>query len=141
MIPAKDLRIGNKFMMAGGKMVQTVFDIKDNTDRGRMYTESESYRAKYSHLITCIENGNQYHPFEIDGVPITEEWLLKLGFNSIDSDPDILYYTKNNVALNAFGDHSKIWLRYVSNTIEIKSVHQLQNLYFALTGEELTIKP
>lgn len=32
-------------------------------------------------------------------------------------------------------------LCYKEYNIEIKYVHQLQNLYFALTGEELTIKP
>ncbi len=118
---AQELRIGNKLKI--GSLVLTVAELCADE-----FTTPEHGAISYGHPI-------------LSGIPLTEEWLLKMGFNPIDSDPDILYYTKNNVALNAFGDHSKIWLRYVSNTIEIKSVHQLQNLYFALTGEELTIKP
>ena len=76
----------------------------------------------------------------INPIPLTEEWLLKLvfinfkneselyqcGFLSIDKDKDEFYY-------QAIKNH------YQERAIRIDYVHQLQNLYFALTNEELTI--
>lgn len=66
-------------------------------------------------------------------IPLTEEWLLKFGgiikpdavlFNGVHFlyEDGIVYFESENNGR--------------SNT-EIKHVHQLQNLYFALTGEEL----
>jgi hypothetical protein len=83
---------------------------------------------------------------------LTEEWLYKFGFKDIDKgDNDYITYTDSNhdyylqldvrkrdgkysILDNSFDD-----LRDFS-MVDIVYVHQLQNLYFALTGEELTIK-
>lgn len=74
-------------------------------------------------------------------IPLTEEWLLKFGFK-LNMD-----WFNWNAAIgeNEIGDF-KLALRhtddfgwfYKSRCTPIKYVHQLQNLYFALTGEELT---
>jgi hypothetical protein len=74
--------------------------------------------------------------FMIEPIPLTEEWLLKFDWFSIDDDRytfrDIEYYTiSNEGSLYFCGSYT---------CTDIKYVHQLQNLYFALTGEELTIK-
>ena len=69
MIKASELRIGNKFECMG--MIQTVFEILDNTDRGKIK------QAGYEHLILCEENGNQYKPIEIQGIQLTEAWLRR----------------------------------------------------------------
>ena len=60
---------------------------------------------------------------EVKPIPLTEEWLLKFGF-IWDGDIKILKGYLND---------------YVDGNGEarLKYVHQLQNLYFALTGEEL----
>lgn len=70
-------------------------------------------------------------------IQLTEEWLLNFGFkdnlnfkNVIFIDSKIAFYNDNNVFTLANHEYN----------IEIKYVHQLQNLYFALTGEELTLK-
>lgn len=78
-----------------------------------------------------------------EGIPLTEDWLLKFGFrhhvnpywlSSIDGVIHIA--TTGNVEIKFFpGDGA------VKTQIKLKYVHQLQNLYFALTGEELTINP
>ena len=81
----------------------------------------------------------------IKPIPLTEEWLLKFGWGA-DSDFDNTYI--NNVGLKNevmfYDTDNKVFLIETErDTIElshIKHVHQLQNLYFALTGEELTIK-
>jgi len=66
-------------------------------------------------------------------IPLTEEWLLKFGFEVINKSfyhynkKPILDYTKdlNNDWYILINDGEKVYLKYV---------HQLQNLYFALTG-------
>ena len=76
---------------------------------------------------------------EINPIPLTEEWLVKfglirIGFNEDGND----IYTKGmeaDVWIIKCGD--VCWLYQYD--YEIKYVHSLQNLYFALTGEELTI--
>jgi len=67
-------------------------------------------------------------------IPLTEEWLLKFGF--IKSSDNNYYKGGKFTIYNRFGNFGLIggslsWK-------EFKHVHQLQNLYFALTGEELT---
>jgi len=66
-------------------------------------------------------------------IPLTEEWLLKFGFEITDN-----FQTKDR-----FQTHKQdgfFWFEYGYIVVELNYVHQLQNLYFALTGEELTIK-
>lgn len=73
-------------------------------------------------------------------IPLTEDWLLKFGFefiNEVCGYADrlhIIYQTKDAFIFHPFCTNDKYC------QIEIKHVHQLQNLYFALTSEELTIK-
>ena len=71
-------------------------------------------------------------------IPLTEEILLKFGY--IGNEP--VFSEKSTIF--TFGIH-KIWKPFnifldEYYRFEIKYVHQLQNLYFALTGEELTFK-
>lgn len=86
---------------------------------------------------------------EFEPIPLTEEFLLKFGFKNIDkggndyityTDPNHDYYLQLDVRIkdnkylildNSFDD-----LRAFS-MVDIEYVHQLQNLYFALTGNEL----
>lgn len=73
---------------------------------------------------------NDYKP-----IKVTEDWLLMLGFIIEREGVYSFYY--HGVTIIGY------WLidgaTNVGNFIpqNIKSVHQLQNLYFALTGEEL----
>ena len=65
-------------------------------------------------------------------IPITEEWLLKFGFEGWDLDIYTMNLITNNFCI--LFDELEIVAK------NIKYVHQLQNLYFALTNEELIIK-
>lgn len=65
--------------------------------------------------------------------PLTEEWLFKFGFKKVYH-----YYYLNNARHMGFNEEYGFF--NVTNDIQIEYVHQLQNLYFAITGEELTIK-
>lgn len=86
-------------------------------------------------------------------IPLTEEWLLKLGFEYCEfpsADEDGVYRDKNEVNKEYF-KHPRLseeicyYLPYKNfdyhiGSMVVEHVHQLQNIYFALTGEELTIK-
>jgi hypothetical protein len=69
-------------------------------------------------------------------VKLTEEWLLKFGFAS---NPYQDRYEKGLIHVECDKTKGKIqvWIEKIPR-IRFEYVHQLQNLYFALTGEELT---
>lgn len=85
---------------------------------------------------TFFETCN-YKPIEL-----TEEWLLKFGFipNKYKDEYTICPYGKNTYVLDKeYTDKGEWDFCYEeAYLVTIKYVHQLQNLYFALTGEELT---
>lgn len=77
-------------------------------------------------------------------IQLTEEWLLKFGFKHIIEH----IYKLKNFTIHYFVNYPLIKINLendeykevnVSIPIKIIYVHQLQNLYFALTGEELII--
>jgi len=89
-------------------------------------------------------------------IPLTEEWLLKFGFEKNDNFwYDLIYFTDCDItsedmciSYNLYSGRFSVIdadclnedLKYpVYLTKRIKHVHQLQNIYFVLTGEELTL--
>lgn len=88
---------------------------------------------------------------DLKPIPLTEEWLLKFGFE-ITTDPENIHYklsligefnesfvVNRKVGFDVFYVPHKDCNDYLCFTTQIKSIHQLQNLFFALVGEELTI--
>jgi hypothetical protein len=84
----------------------------------------------------------------VNPIPLTEELLEKLGFEKYEFFKTRFRYKKgvfefrHGVDLLMIGRHEKAMrcascIGLFSDNYEY--VHQLQNLYFALTGEELTI--
>ena len=75
-------------------------------------------------------------------IQLTEEWLIKFGLNKTVDHPGRKLYEHDDIIPLWFSDKRVITDFYASRVRirECKYVHQLQNLYFALTGEELTIK-
>jgi len=86
----------------------------------------------------------------IQPIPLTEEWLLKFGFEVTNEGAGFKSLHYWNFLLN----DDKLYLRdyYVGGYIwgfngfielgtpmAIEYVHQLQNLFFSLTGNELTL--
>jgi hypothetical protein len=83
-------------------------------------------------------------------IPLTEEWLTRFGFEKFESmhgneyrlerdgiDGFILEYQDDYSILIAGNEHD---MGITPSVKMFKHVHQLQNLYFALTGEELELK-
>lgn len=141
MIDTKELRIGNLVTYAGEPypfypiensivVVSEVLQDGVNLSQGDM--------TLYNHEL-------------LDGIAISSMWLERMGFTvtQYSGNADIWKIVddegvnKNNYAIsmtfnlfhsvNGAGDAEYIFGK------EIKFVHQLQNLHFALTGEELKI--
>lgn len=92
------------------------------------------------------EGDESEEPFaddEIDGIPLTPEILEKCGFENPDILPDSFFGKETDFELNIKDGKFMAFILMgsteVSVDIEIKHLHQLQNLYFALTGTELEI--
>lgn len=92
-------------------------------------------------LFTGGATGKPISLFE--PIPLTEEWLLKFGFE--DGTRKRLGVSKDGEICVSF--HRKRGIAFISDSRDnnyafsspCEHVHQLQNLYFALCGEELTI--
>jgi hypothetical protein len=113
-----DLRIGNWVMVDPHNFPQQVCDVMCDS--------------------VNTENVQGAHYGLIDAVQLTEEWLLKFGF-SINR----IVFWKKSLSLVYFKGLFYIMPninRITQKGIQIKYVHQLQNLYWALCGEELIIK-
>lgn len=77
-------------------------------------------------------------------IPLTEEWLLKFGFeiNRQSKEENNIwrcYSEEGFFEIEQIGDGFFLDDNACYGT-ELNYVHQLQNLYFALIGEELTFK-
>ena len=78
---------------------------------------------------------------EFQPIPLTEEWLLKFGFEKYTNN-EFSFETKDFEISFLNGGLKLLCGEYAENPISLnnqKYVHQLQNLYFALTGTELTL--
>ena len=119
---AKDLRIGSWVRI-------------DSLTDGST-TEVEAYVFHIDEMIWTTKY--KYSP-----IPLTEEWLVKFGFEEdscnyykiIENQEAVLYIDKLDMTF-AYGYPYEC----SGGDLKLKHVHQLQNLYHALTGEELTIK-
>jgi len=128
---SNELRIAN-WIEFEGKHFQ-VTSIDDDTPNG-WYGRMRGNRTEY--------NLSNFKP-----IPLTEEWLLKFGF---EPHGGIHFRTIRYSAYIAIGNDGSCGLynslshfnrgSSYNQLIDVEYVHQLQNLYFALTGEELTIQ-
>jgi hypothetical protein len=142
MVNANELRIGNYILDDDGNVgvVASIESEKFNQEHG-----IEDSPIQFS-LIG--KDGYWYAPV-INGIPLTEEWLLKLGFWKSKHG----YFEKIPVKrfqLEQSENDSGTWFLYSgvqfgddeqSNLIAIiASVHQLQNFWSACNLGELTIQ-
>ena len=80
---------------------------------------------------------------KVEPIEITQEWLKKFGLGQ-SNDHEMQKDIREDLAIQ-FDYHFKRCYLFVDTDLDctciflehIKYVHQLQNLYFALTGEEL----
>jgi hypothetical protein len=123
MIQPEELRIGN------------VIFINDSLRTVEGIVGDQVWFKKEKHLSQdLIINCNP--------VPLTEGWLLRMGF---DKKPWSEYLLNlGDMEVHARKTNNGTWLELMINyenasVSHISYVHQLQNLYYALTGTELKI--
>jgi hypothetical protein len=122
---ASELRIGNL--------------IKGKSPEKKVYEEPVELNEYY--FLLFLNN-----MMDVEPIPLTEEWLLKFGFDkvgialtSIAIAPLNLPCTFNLPNTPFSFCQGKLILTTGTGDfcVNIEYVHQLQNLYFVLTGEEL----
>ena len=98
---------------------------------------------KHRQIIICDDktfSSVRSFPEAFEGILLTKEWLDKLDFFWEGTR-----FTKRNPAKNGWNmaiyeiDGGFRWQADMFYHVKIKYVHQLQNLYFSLTGEYLKI--
>lgn len=94
---------------------------------GNYIENTDSQMASYMVVNADVIKQNEHTMYaSFEPIQLTEEWLLKFGYQI----GMFWILSTGEFRINISGIH-----------YDIQYVHQLQNLYFALTGEELTLKP
>ena len=97
-------------------------------------------------LLLSVSKGNGRYfvcgSDDIFPIPITEEWLTKIGFVKRIYSDKIFAYGEGMLSTVYFIESTMIDIRTEDNdaTILCKHLHQLQNAYYLVTGNELEIK-
>jgi hypothetical protein len=118
-----------------------------------------------THAIKIYDHYNKtanptwFHPESFKGIPLTPEWLERMGFDNKSTEGCWIFYKPLEFGQRLCLAGLKKNEGYSLNEIhrpnsdgefegydiavapEIKHVHTLQNLFFALTKKELEIKP
>lgn len=118
---ANELRIGS-YVMHRDNMV--------------VVTEIKQEHIKYKKVFN---DGDWDYLSNIHPIPLTEEMLLKCGF---EHNYNAYYGPKNNKEFNLkIAEHDGVYQIAITAyfILEVKFIHQLQNLYFVLTGKELEV--
>lgn len=72
-------------------------------------------------------------------IPLTVDWLINLGFKEMEpSEYTYDAYSKDGIQFWNM-DNKKLMIEKPSISHDIKYVHQLQNLFFALKGRDLEL--
>ena len=126
---AKELRIGN--IVSDGLFKFKVTGIKDEF----VYGTDDIERVG---IVLCE------HTLELEntiGLILNEEWLLELGFKKAGyNNQDKLVFSIDNGEVWVLQNIVTKKFNISEYKLDIKYVHQLQNLFFALTGKELIWK-
>lgn len=113
MIPQNELRVNNWYRCK-------IYNGKN--DVIMQFTPQE---YKYAHLFEAI--------------PLTPEILEKAGFPIVNG----LRWNEQHAIMLWWGEESPHYYsfkyNYLAESVKIRTLHQLQNLYFVLTGQELPI--
>lgn len=115
MIQPSEVRVGNWILFE-----------EDGTEFRVMQILLQGYDVCNEKETTWIEK--EYFA----GIPLTEEWLERFGF-----EKGISSFNKNGLVIESNNN-----AEYLNRALHLKVsyVHQLQNLFYCLTGSELELK-
>lgn len=137
MLNEKDLRIGNLILFNDDNNTAcTIESIKRDFD-----DEPYSVEIKFKDGMFSDVNIEDIKP-----IALTSEWLLNLGFTFSEAFKDHFYkHIEGQKLFSVFPFSTKPFCRITEGDFAVynmpcRFIHQLQNLYFALTGKELTVK-
>ena len=124
---ATELRIGNYHY----------YTCEDSLDERKKWGEVCQIDSQDLVWLESNQDDEDFKP-----IPLTEEWLLKFGFEKLTDKKNgfksnSYTYTKGILFIVHLNDKLLSVNFWQGN--EKKYVHELQNLFFVLTGEELTI--
>lgn len=120
MINTNELRLGNLFNYE--QTTHKVVMIKDGYFKSKwLKNDKDSYTHR-------ARNGKYYSS---SGIELNHVELLKLGFEKIG-----MAYCKFSFVINKWSE-GQLMYGYIGGNIELKYVHELQNLFYALTKQEL----
>jgi len=124
-LTANEVRLGNYYF----------YHIVDKLDEWGEYDKVCQIDAEDFRILENFDCP-EYKP-----IPLTEEWLLKFGFEKRDGEvPENIDFVFKGFWIEQQTDVDDFICLNTEPFVSVKYVHQLQNLYFALTGEELTLK-
>ena len=118
---ANELRIGN--WIEGIKMENPI----------RIINDSIAYNYYNERFEIDAVDIKYYKP-----IPLTEEWLLRFGF--VKSKANSCLYLNTGYFELIFDEYFYLSIEGQRVNLNVKHVHTLQNLYFALTGTELELR-
>jgi hypothetical protein len=143
MLHAKDLRFGNKVLNQSGEVITVqqilsntvVYDTQLNVNR---QTSKVSNGYNYSYTMQVVEVVKEADMQEIQPIKLTPKTLEKCGFRNFVRDEWIITYGNTHTDFEFSEDGLK--LRHSTPTrVPIKYVHQLQNFFYSITGQELEV--
>jgi hypothetical protein len=135
-----DLRIGNYIF---GSLKNINNEIKTFIGKIKYLdvTEKEVYDCQIDVLDSDL-NDIKETLGEKKPIPINEDWLKKLGFRPINNHEFSLWIDEYECS-SFFVERKYYGIRVGEKDVftkHVSTVHELQNIFFALTGKELTIQ-
>ena len=145
MLQAKELRFGNKVFNKKGEVITVqqilshtiVYDTAINVSRRHLSKVSGFYNAP-SYTTEVLEVVKEAEMQEIEPIALTPKVLESCGFRNFVRDEWILTYgnTHTDFTLSEGG----LRLRHSTTArVSMKYLHQLQNFFYAMAGEELDV--
>lgn len=140
MIHAKELRFGNKLFNQSGHVI-TVEQILHGTIVFNNYlqvnNESNGYGSSVlSYTSRVVEVIEEIEYQNLSPIPLTEQILKNCGFRNFLRDEWILSFERSHADFT-FNNDGLQMREPAAFRKPIRYVHQLQNVFYALTGQEL----